>query len=182
VKRTGFRAFFLVYPMRRLTHPPAELIDKLNIRPDDVVVDFGCGPGYYIIEIAKRAKTVVAVDLSSVMLEKARNKAAKKGVSNVEFLQSDGKCIRLAEGSVDLIFLATVYHEVGDGETVLAEFRRILKPNGRLVIVEAIKKGTFRGPPVQNLETLQTEIEAESFKLQKLQPYKNYGVLFFTKI
>ncbi len=70
-------AFFLDNPIRRLIQPPSELIEKLAITPNDVVVDFGCGPGYYTIELAKKAKSVVAVDLSSEMLNKAQNKAEK---------------------------------------------------------------------------------------------------------
>jgi ubiquinone/menaquinone biosynthesis C-methylase UbiE len=58
-------------------------------------------------------------------------------------LQSDGKNIKVEDGSLDLILLVTVYHEVGESRTVLAEFRRILKPTGKLVIVEVVKKGIF---------------------------------------
>jgi ubiquinone/menaquinone biosynthesis C-methylase UbiE len=50
-------------------------------------MDFGCGPGYFAIELAKRAKMVIAVDLSSEMLKIAQNKASKAGVSNIQFLQ-----------------------------------------------------------------------------------------------
>jgi ubiquinone/menaquinone biosynthesis C-methylase UbiE len=75
----------------------------------------------------------------------------------------------------------TVYHEVGDSQTVLKEFRRILKPVGKLVIVEVVKKSIFPGAPVQNPEALKAEVEAGNFELQQMQPYKNYGVFFFTK-
>ncbi|MCW4018113.1 MAG: class I SAM-dependent methyltransferase [Candidatus Bathyarchaeota archaeon] len=174
-------AFLLDNPRRRQNYPPSELIGELNISPDNVVMDFGCGPGYYTIEIAKKAKTTFAVDISPEMLEKAKDKAAKNEVSNIEFLQSDGKHVQLSDASVDLILLVTVYHEVGENDVVLAEFSRILKPSGRLVIVEVIKKDIFQGAPVQNPEKLQTEIEASSFKLEQMQPYKNYGILFFKK-
>jgi hypothetical protein len=75
----------------------------------------------------------------------------------------------------------TVFHEIGDSATVLGEFGRILRASGKLVIVEVIKKGIFPGAPVQNPQTIQTEAEADNFKLQQMQPYKNYGVFFFTK-
>jgi len=164
-----------------LIQPPSELIEKLAINPNDVVLDFGCGPGYYTIELAKKAKRVVAVDLSSEMLKKARNKAEKAGVKNIQFLQSNGTNIQLDASSGDLILLVTVYHEVGESETVLKQFNRILKPEGKLIIVEVIKKGIFPGAPVQNPEALKAEIEAGNFKLEQMQPYKRYGVFFFTK-
>ena len=174
-------AFFLDNPIRRLIQPPSELIEKLAINPNDVAVDFGCGPGYYTIELAKKAKRAVAVDLSSEMLKKAQNKAEKAGVMNIQFLQSNGTNIQLEDSSVDIILLVTVYHEVGESEAVLKEFNRILKPESKLIIVEVIKKGIFPGAPVQNPEALKAEIEAGNFKLEQMQPYKRYGVFFFTK-
>ena len=92
-------AFFLDNPIRRLIQPPSELIEKLAINPNDVVIDFGCGPGYYTIELTKKAKTVVAIDLSLEMLKKARNKAEEAGVKNIQFLQSNGTNIQLARAS-----------------------------------------------------------------------------------
>ena len=133
------------------------------------------------IEIAKRAKKVEAVDLSPEMLKKAQRKAEKAGVKNIQFLQSDGKSLQLEGSSVDLILLVAVYHEVGESEVVLKEFGRVLKPEGKLVIVEVIKKGLFSGAPVQDPDKLKAEIEAANFKLEKLLPYKNYGILFFIK-
>jgi ubiquinone/menaquinone biosynthesis C-methylase UbiE len=174
-------AFFLDNPIRRLIQPPSELIEKLAINPNDVVVDFGCGPGYFTMELAKKAQSVVAVDLSSEMLEKAQNKAEKAGVKNIQFLQSNGTSIQLKDNSVDVILLVTVYHEVGESEAVLKEFGRILKPEGKLMIVEVIKKGIFPGAPVQNPEALKAEIEAGNFKLEQMLPYKRYGIFCSTK-
>ena len=77
-------AFFLDNPIRRLFQPPYELIEKLGINPTDVVVDFGCGPGYYTIELAKNAKKVEAVDLSPEMLKNAQRKAEKAGMKIVQ--------------------------------------------------------------------------------------------------
>ena len=57
------------------------------------------------IEIAKKAKRVVAVDLSPEMLKKAQHKAGKAGVKNIQFLQSNGTKIQLENNSVDLILL-----------------------------------------------------------------------------
>src|SRR5208283_5301194 len=144
-------------------------------------VDFGCGPGYYTIQLAKKAKKVVAIDLSPEMLKKAQHKAEKARVKNIQFLQSKGTNIQLEGSSVDMVLLVTVYHEVGESEAVLKEFNRILKLEGKLIIVEVIKKGIFPGAPVQNPEALKTEIEAGNFKLEQMLPYKRYGIFCSTK-
>ncbi len=174
-------AIFLDNPIRRLIQPPLELIKKLPLSSSTVVVDFGCGPGYYTIELSKKAQKVIAVDVSPQMLKKVQRKAQKACVKNVQFLKSDGKILAIENESVDLILLVTVYHEVGDSEAVLKEFRRVLKSNGKLVIVEVIKKGVFPGAPVQNSEAIKAEIEANNFKHAQTMPYKNYGVFFFKK-
>ena len=174
-------ALFLDNPIRRWIQPPSELIEKLAINPNDVVMDFGCGPGFYTIELAKKAKMVVAVDLSPEMLKKAQNKATKAGIKNIQFLQSDGKKLQLDDGSADTILLVTDYHEISENEVVLKEFGRILKPSGKLAIVEVVKKGIFPGAPVQNPEALKAEIEAVNFNLEQMLPYKNFGIFFFTK-
>ena len=174
-------AFFLDNPIRRLIQPPSELIEKFAVGSGDVVMDFGCGPGFFTIEAAKKVKSVIAVDLSPEMLQKAQKKTEKAGVKNIEFLQSDGTKIQLEDSKVDLIFLVTVFHEVGESRKVLAEFRRVLKPDGRLVIVESVKKGFIPGPPVQDPKALASEVEEGNFKLKEMQRYKGYGVFFFEK-
>jgi ubiquinone/menaquinone biosynthesis C-methylase UbiE len=174
-------AWFLDNPIRRWLQPPSELIEKLAITPNDTAMDFGCGPGFYTAELAKRAKKVIAVDLSPQMLQKAQKKTAKAGAKNIQFLQSNGTNIQVENGSVNMIFLVTVFHEISETQTVLKEFHRILKPDGKLAIVEVIKKGIFPGAPVQNPEALKSEIEAGNFKLEQTLPYKTFGVLLFRK-
>jgi ubiquinone/menaquinone biosynthesis C-methylase UbiE len=164
-----------------MLQPPSELVKKLAITPEDTVLDFGCGPGYYLPKIAKRAKAVIAVDISPEMLVKAQAKVTKAKAKNVQFLQTDGKSVQVPDGSVDKMLLVTVYHEIGENEAALKEFHRILKADGKLVVVEIIKKGRLPGGPIQNPDALKTEIEAGGFKLELMQPYKLFGMLFFTK-
>jgi ubiquinone/menaquinone biosynthesis C-methylase UbiE len=174
-------AFFLDSPLRRWLQPPSELAQILDIKPKDTVVDFGCGPGFYTIEFAKRAKEVIAADLQQGMLDKAKLKAKREGVANLRFLQTDGKSLQLSDESADKIVLVTVFHEVAEPEFVLKEFARVLKQNGKLIIAEVTKKGIISGAPVQNPAALQVEIEAGDFRLEKIKPYKSYGILFFAK-
>ena len=79
------------------------------------------------------------------------------------------------------MLLVTVYHEIGENEAALKEFQRILKAEGKLVVVEIIKKGRLPGGPIQNPDVLKAEIEATGFKLEQMQPYKLFGMFFFAK-
>jgi ubiquinone/menaquinone biosynthesis C-methylase UbiE len=87
-------AFILNNPIRRWLSPPHELLDKLDIKSTDDVLDFGCGPGYYTLELAKTAKSVLAVDISNEMLQKVKERAFKARILNIKYLQSDGKNYR----------------------------------------------------------------------------------------
>ncbi len=175
-------SFLLNNPIRRWLQPPSELLNILEIKSTDVVMDYGCGPGYYTLEIAKKAKSAVAVDISPGMLKKVQERAIKAKVANIQFIQSDGRNIQIGDEAVDIVFLVTVYHEIQDHAMVLKEFNRILKPEGRLILAEVVKKSLLPGAPVQNPDILKAEIEKPGlFRLQKISPYKRFGVFFFTR-
>ncbi len=138
-----------------------------------MVVDFGCGPGFFTIPLAKVAAKTMAVDASPRMLEKTAHYAEKNHVA-VELLKSDGTEISLADGSVDLILLVHVFHEVEQKPKVLKEFLRILQPAGRLVIVEKTSGGALSGmfgPPVIQPDEVIREMELGGFASGGTIPY-----------
>lgn len=177
-------AFILNSPLRRRFSPPERLISKLNIGPENVVVDFGCGPGYYAIPLAKIAQKVIGVDVSSTMLDKATSNAKKNHVA-VELIQSDGARIKLPDASVNDILLVHVFHEVESKAKVLREFLRILKPLGRLVIVE--KTGGSRllggklGPPITSKAEVSDEISQAGFTAIDTMPFGNDSIIIGRK-
>jgi SAM-dependent methyltransferase len=177
-------AFTLDNPIRRFLDPPERLLGKLSIDPDDTVVDFGCGPGYFLIPLAKVARRAIGVDVSPRMLEKASTKAKKKGVS-IELLQNNGTGIRLEDDSADLIFLNHVFHEVDDKPTVLGEFHRILKPAGRLAIVERTHDSwrllNNLHPPVVDEKKLISEIQQTGFRFAQTIAHGNASIVISQK-
>ena len=69
--------------------------------------------------------------------------------SKIIFIKSNGIRIPIPKSSIDLILLVRVFHEINEKINVLKEFKRILKKDGRVAIIEKIKKSrTFIGPPV----------------------------------
>ena len=175
--------FMLNNPLRRLLSPPERLISKLGIGPNDVVVDFGCGPGFYTIPIAKIARTAIGVDVSQDMLRRTANYAKKNHVS-VQTIESDGTKIDLPDATVDLCLLVHVYHEVENKAKLLDEFLRILKPSGKLAIVEKTKDGLFAGklgPPTVEINMLKPGIEKAGFVILEVTPYGKDSILFARK-
>jgi ubiquinone/menaquinone biosynthesis C-methylase UbiE len=118
------------------------------------VLDLGCGKGDYTIAIAGvigPAGHIYAVDAWEEGLAKVRERASGMGLKNIETLKADvNKGIPLDDGSVDVCLMATVLHDIlreGTGETALEETARVLKPRGRLAVVEFKKVEDGPGPP-----------------------------------
>jgi 2-polyprenyl-3-methyl-5-hydroxy-6-metoxy-1,4-benzoquinol methylase len=107
-----------------------------SLLPPLEVVDFGCGTGVLTVEMARWAKRVVAIDANSEVLGKAKERAQRSGVGNVTFLREDLHRLSLPDGRKDLVVISQSLHHVEDPGTVLAEGARILKPGGRLVLLE----------------------------------------------
>jgi len=179
-----YLAFILNNPIRRFLQPPEQLVGKLDVTSSDVVVDFGCGPGFYTIPLAKVARKVIGVDVSSKILEKAANHARRNGL-HVEFLESDGVDIRLDNGRVDVILLVHVFHEVEQKSRVLSEFLRILKPLGRLVVVEKTRgSGIFPGklgPPTVSETGIVQEITRAGLTIAKTIPHRKDSIIIGRK-
>jgi SAM-dependent methyltransferase len=176
-------AFTLNNRVRRFLEPPDRLVSQLGLKATDVVVDFGCGPGFYTIPIARSAARTIAVDVSSHMLEKTASNAKKNHVT-VEALASDGTAIQLDDGIVDLIFLSHVFHEVAERPKVLSEFLRIMKRSGRLAIVERTRGGLLAwapGPPIIDQATIVQELERAGFRLAQTIPHGNNSIVIGKK-
>jgi ArsR family transcriptional regulator len=107
-----------------------------SLLPPLEVVDFGCGTGVLTVEMARWAKRVVAIDANSEVLSKAKERAQRAGVSNVTFLREDLHRLSLPDARKELVVISQSLHHVEDPRTVLSEAARILKPGGRLVLLE----------------------------------------------
>ena len=110
-----------------------------------VVLDFGCGTGKFIPELAPLAKTYWAVDISENQLAIARKKA--EGFNNVKFLKNNGDSISLESNSVDIVFASWVIgsiHDLESRERTIAELKRILKEDGSIYLVENNTGGEFK--------------------------------------
>lgn len=107
---------------------------EVGIKPGFRVLDYGCGPGSYLIPLAELVGTsgrIHALDVHPLAIQRIQRIASKKRLTNVETIHSDCKT-GLPDQSVDAVLLYDTYHDLEDGEAVLKELHRILKPNGIL--------------------------------------------------
>lgn len=125
-------------PIRRLLQNPRKIVAPY-VRPGMTVLDLGCGPGFFSIEIAKLLAgegKVIAADLQEGMLAKVRGKI--RGTALEAVLQTH-RCgadrIGLDE-RVDFALAFYMVHEVRDHDALFRELKTILNPKGRLLIIE----------------------------------------------
>jgi ArsR family transcriptional regulator len=104
--------------------------------PATDMADLGCGEGYLTVEAANWARRVVAVDRSSAVLARAREMARRRKVKNIVFRQGDLEDLPLETGSVDIALLSQALHHAEPPEAALSEAWRILRPGGRVLILD----------------------------------------------
>jgi ArsR family transcriptional regulator len=107
-----------------------------SLLPPLDVADFGCGTGVLATAIARWARRVWAIDQNAQVLAQARERAAREGHGNITFLRQDLHRLSLQDGALDLVVISQSLHHVEEPSAVLAEAARILKPGGKLVLLE----------------------------------------------
>jgi D-alanine-D-alanine ligase len=113
-------------------------LNMLDISPESHILDLCCGQGRHILELAGRGyKYLFGVDRSHYLISRAKN-VARQQANVVNFREGDARKLRFADNFFDAIYLAGnsfgYFESVDDDIAVLREIRRILKPNGQLLI------------------------------------------------
>jgi ubiquinone/menaquinone biosynthesis C-methylase UbiE len=111
----------------------------LKLMPPLVVADLGAGEGTLSLLLTQRAQRVIAVDHSPKMLEYVVDIARKNGVKNLECRLGDLEELPLADGEVDLALLHQSLHHALHPLKAIEEAWRILKPGGRVVVMDLLK-------------------------------------------
>ncbi len=107
------------------------------IDPKWVVADLGCGTGDIAARLAPLVTAVHVVDMSKAMLAAARKRLASHG--NVRFHQGDLTHLPLDDRSVDAAVISLVLHHVLDPRVAIAEAARVLRPGGRLLVIDMVE-------------------------------------------
>jgi ubiquinone/menaquinone biosynthesis C-methylase UbiE/biotin operon repressor len=108
----------------------------LKLMPPMTIADLGAGEGTISQLMAQRAKRVIAVDNSEKMVEFGTELARKHGIANMEYRLGDLEDVPIRTGTVDLAFLSQALHHARHPERAAAEAHRILKPGGRIAVLD----------------------------------------------
>jgi demethylmenaquinone methyltransferase/2-methoxy-6-polyprenyl-1,4-benzoquinol methylase len=128
--------------------------DRAELKPGEAVLDVCCGTGDLAFELARRVSPgghVVGCDFSEPMLDLAREKAAERGVESVRFEWADALSLPYDDGRFDAVTVGFGVRNFADRDKGLRELARVLKPGGRLVILEFTEP---RRPPFSTFYSL----------------------------
>jgi ubiquinone/menaquinone biosynthesis C-methylase UbiE len=135
---------------RRQNIPPFPTLDKLGLSSTDIVADIGCGIGYFTIPAAGMVNSenkVYALDTSDQMLEEVKKRMSAANATNIIAIKTSEYDLKLLDESVTFALLVNVLHEIEDKVQFITEVRRILKPEGKIAIIEWEKENKEMGPP-----------------------------------
>jgi len=124
----------LTFKIRDFFSPRKNILEEAGIKKGFHVLDYGCGPGSYIIPLAEiigKSGKIYALDVTPSATRTVKNIVSKKHLKNVETICSDCET-GLPDESMDMILLYDTLHDLNEPEKVLRELHRVLKSNGIL--------------------------------------------------
>jgi len=168
---------------RRQWQNPSSILQQIGLRKNDVVVDLGCGTGFFArpaaMQVGSEGK-VYAVDVSLQMLTECRRLADLQGISNLTTVLSEEANIPLLDGLADWVLIVNVLHEAENKLAFLKEASRLLKATGNLAIIDWKKQQTAEiGPPVTERLDMQDVLTLVSQVGLKPTPYPNLGMYHY---
>ena len=122
------------------------LVRVVDLKPEESLLELGCGQGFFVEEFSKISKHVVGVDLGKELIEIAKkNLPAQAGIPNAKFLAGNAEDQKILQGEkFDAIIIVLALQNMKDLGAVVKNMSRLLKENGRVVIV--LNHPTFRIP------------------------------------
>jgi len=158
-----FRLMSLTIRIKDRFKYPAGLLAEIGIREGMTVVDYGCGPGSYVKKasgLVGAAGTVYAGDGHELALEAVSRRSRKEGLANVIPILAKGYDSGLPDAAADLVYALDMVHLVERPEAFLAELRRIMRPDGTLILDDGhqSREKTHRALQESGVWTIEEEI------------------------
>lgn len=155
-------------------HDPEVVFGELALKEGDCFLDMGCGPGDYALRASRivgNSGAIYALDKQQYLLDVLTEKADCQGLWNIRAMVSDiTGPLPIKDGCIDVCLLSTVLHIFNLAEVkknLFNEIRRVLKPCGRVAIIDCKKEEQRFGPPIQmrlSPEEIEESIQKFGFK------------------
>ena len=133
---------------------PSKVLNQLSLSHSMSAADFGCGSGGWAIPLARELKEgkVYAIDVMGSSIQTLNSKAQLYKISNIETIEANvEKKTPLFPGSCDLVLMTNLLFQSDDIKSVLEEGKRVLKEEGRILVVDWIKDNPLT-KEIENLD------------------------------
>ena len=131
---------------------PEHNIEQFHLRPGMHVADLGAGSGFYTFAASRalgKEGRVYAVEVQKELLERVKTEATRQGLSNVEVIWGNIEKVggtKLRELSIDAAIVSNVLFQTPDKDALAQEAARIVKPKGKVLVVDWADSATAMGP------------------------------------
>ncbi len=168
---------------------PIKNVESVGIQAGMEIADFGSGSGHYTLAAARALVStgrVYAIDVNKDLLTKLKNHATKEGLYNVEVIWGDIEKTggtKLRESTIDLVFLSNILFQIENKDNLIKEVKRVLKPNGRVLVVDWADSFGGIGPTAQMVvskDKATTLFESSGFHMDReiSAGSHHYGFIF----
>jgi ubiquinone/menaquinone biosynthesis C-methylase UbiE len=127
---------------------PEKILENLDLEPDMIAADFGCGSGGSTIPLAKKLYDglVYAIDVQEGPLNALKGRTNAEGITNIRFIRADlEKDSKLSGASVNVVLIVNAIFQAEDKKAMLSEAKRVLKKKGILMVVDWLPRSGFKG-------------------------------------
>ncbi|HYO55946.1 class I SAM-dependent methyltransferase [Archangium sp.] len=161
-------------PGRDTWQKPDEVVKALALPPDAKVADIGAGTGYFAARLARVVPQgrVYGVDIEPDMARYLGERAKREGLSNLEAVLGEPADPKLPE-PVDVVLIVDTYHHIGDRVAYMRRLEKVLRPGGRVVIID-FREESPKGPPRHHKLSparVQGELEAAGYRLAQTHDF-----------
>jgi len=165
---------------------PVSNLAKLGLTDGMKVVDLGAGSGFYALEAAKKVGAsgrVYAVDVQKGLLDRIRSNGAAAGLRNIEVVWGNAEKIggtKIRENIADRAIASNVLFQVEKPDDFVLEIKRVLKPGGRVLLVDWSELSPFGPKTIVAADRARTLFEKAGFKLEQSFDAgdHHYGLIF----
>jgi ubiquinone/menaquinone biosynthesis C-methylase UbiE len=172
-------------PERKNFQDPSRLFPLIHPFEKGASAEIGAGSGYVFFPMADHLSSrgmCYAIELQPEMIEHFNRELADRGgPKNIKTLLSGKDAISLEDGSLELVWMVNVFHELTHPREIFSEIFRILSPLGQCLVVDWKKEETPKGPPVSerasDLDLYEVLIEAGFSRIRSFDTYHYHYVV-----
>jgi ubiquinone/menaquinone biosynthesis C-methylase UbiE len=151
---------------------PVKNLKALGLREDDIVADLGAGTGFYSVaagQLVPRGK-VYAIELQKDFLTTIKSRVYDLGLRNVEIIWGNVEKIggtKIADNAIDVAIVSNILFQVEDKEKFIDEVKRILKPKGRVLLVDWSESSIMGNTAIIFKDKARNLFEKEGFRFER---------------